>query len=185
VAPAAAARQWTDRMGLMIFLSALFGALAGVSGAVLSSNVARLPTGPTIVLCITGLVIVSLLIAPNRGLLWNWLRQFQNQKRLRSEAVLADLYVLAAQHESAEHSHPTTVLEAMNPGRSGVLNSLKELEARGWVRMAGAEDWALTPSGRDEAERLLKESPGWQGHIVDDLPEADDTTSPRMKMEPR
>lgn len=70
VAPAAAARQWTDRLGTMIGLSALFGALAGVSGAAISSLVPRLPTGPTIVLCISAVVVVSLLFAPNRGLVW-------------------------------------------------------------------------------------------------------------------
>ena len=47
VAPAAAARQWTDKMGLMIVLSALFGALAGISGAVICSTTSRLPIGPT------------------------------------------------------------------------------------------------------------------------------------------
>ena len=49
VAPAASARQWTDNLGVMIVLSSLFGALAGISGAVLSASVTRLPTGPTIV----------------------------------------------------------------------------------------------------------------------------------------
>src|SRR5690606_17054695 len=75
VAPAAAARQWTDRLGAMVVLSALFGALAGVSGALLSSIVERLPTGPTIVLCVSGIVLFSLLFAPNRGLVWNAARR--------------------------------------------------------------------------------------------------------------
>lgn len=75
VAPAAAARQWTDRLGVMVGLSAFFGALAGVSGALISSAVTRLPTGPTIVLCISAIVALSLLLAPNRGLVWGWLRQ--------------------------------------------------------------------------------------------------------------
>ena len=51
VAPAAAARQWTDRLGVMVAIAAFFGALAGVGGALVSSLTARLPTGPTIVLC--------------------------------------------------------------------------------------------------------------------------------------
>ena len=38
IAPPAAARQWTDRLGLMVMLSMLFGALAGVSGALLSAG---------------------------------------------------------------------------------------------------------------------------------------------------
>jgi manganese/zinc/iron transport system permease protein len=75
VAPAAAARQWTDRLGTMVALSALFGAAAGVSGAVLSSTAARLPTGPTIVLCISAVVLVSLFFGRQRGLVWRWLRE--------------------------------------------------------------------------------------------------------------
>lgn len=75
VAPAIAARQWTDRLGAMVVLSGLFGAFAGVTGAVVSSTVARLPTGPMIVVCISTLALVSLLLAPNRGLVWGRLRR--------------------------------------------------------------------------------------------------------------
>lgn len=75
VAPAAAARQWTDRLGVMMVLSTTFGVIAGVSGAVLSSRIANLPTGPTIVLCATTLVAISMLFAPHRGLLFRHLRR--------------------------------------------------------------------------------------------------------------
>jgi manganese/zinc/iron transport system permease protein len=75
VAPAAAARQWTDRLGVMVVLSSLFGALSGVVGAVISSTAARTPTGPTIVLCISAIVAVSLLFGARRGLVWDWLRR--------------------------------------------------------------------------------------------------------------
>ena len=42
----------------------LFGALSGVSGAVLSVTQSRLPTGPMIILSMTAIVIVSLAFAP-------------------------------------------------------------------------------------------------------------------------
>ncbi|MDX1547008.1 MAG: metal ABC transporter permease, partial [Rhodothermales bacterium] len=70
IAPAAAARQWTDRLGLMAVLAMGFGAASGVGGALASSTTANLPTGPTIVLCVTVFVVVSLLFAPHRGLVW-------------------------------------------------------------------------------------------------------------------
>lgn len=84
VAPAAAARQWTDRLGLMMLLAGAFGAMAGVAGAVLSSTAERLPTGPTIVLCLSVIVVVSLTLAPNRGVLWGWLRHRNGARRLRA-----------------------------------------------------------------------------------------------------
>ena len=86
VAPAVAARQWTDRLSVMMLLAAFFGALAGVSGTVISSSASRIPTGPTIVLCATVVVGFSILFALNRGLLWDWMRQRRNRRSLKSAA---------------------------------------------------------------------------------------------------
>jgi manganese/zinc/iron transport system permease protein len=86
VAPAVAARQWTDRLNLMVLLAACFGALAGVSGTIISSTAARIPTGPTIILCATVVVGISIVFAPNRGLLWNRLRQRRNRLSLKLAA---------------------------------------------------------------------------------------------------
>ncbi|WP_448546115.1 metal ABC transporter permease [Roseiflexus sp.] len=77
VAPGVAARQWTDRLGVMVLLSGVFGAVAGVGGALLSSAAARLPTGPVIVVCISALALISLLFAPRRGLVWSWFRDIR------------------------------------------------------------------------------------------------------------
>src|SRR5690606_24077683 len=94
VAPAAAARQWTNHLGRMVALAALFGALGGVAGSVLSSTGERIPTGPAIVLCMSAVVLVSLTLAPERGLAWNAVRARRNRRRLRTDAVLQDLLAL-------------------------------------------------------------------------------------------
>lgn len=154
VAPAAAARQWTDRLGTMVGLAGCFGALAGISGALISSSVPNLPTGPTIVLCVSAIVLFSLLAAPNRGLLWNWVRHQRNRRQLRVDAVLGDLFALEAQHEDRRHGHSVAVLRAMNAGRGGVSRSLEELAARGLAQRTGADEWALTDTGRAQAERM-------------------------------
>lgn len=74
VAPASAARQWSDRLGRVAALAALFGAASGLVGTLLSHALsgerAAVPTGPTIVLVATGIAILSLLFAPARGLVW-------------------------------------------------------------------------------------------------------------------
>src|SRR5690606_31286540 len=85
VAPAAAARQWTNNLGRMVLLAGIFGAVAGVSGALISSLGSGLSTGPVIVLSISAIVLISLLLAPNRGLVWNWIRQRRNRRRLQTQ----------------------------------------------------------------------------------------------------
>lgn len=86
VAPAVAARQWTDRLSVMVLLAAFFGALAGVGGTIISSSASRIPTGPTIVLCATVVVGFSIIFAANRGLLWDWIRQRRNRQGLNAAA---------------------------------------------------------------------------------------------------
>jgi manganese/zinc/iron transport system permease protein len=86
IGPAAAARQWTDRLHLMIGLAALFGATAGVVGAVISVQGERLPTGPMIILVLTVIVLVSLFLAPEHGILPETLRR--RRQRARFEAGL-------------------------------------------------------------------------------------------------
>lgn len=90
VAPAAAARQWTNRLGVMVLLAALFGASAGVGGATISSTAERMPTGPTIVVCVSAIVLISLLIAPDRGLVWEWFERRRRRAALRRAMAEAD-----------------------------------------------------------------------------------------------
>lgn len=69
IAPATAARQWCSHLSGMILLSAVFGGIAGLAGTAASSLVPQLPTGPTIVVCISIITLCSLLFAPGRGIL--------------------------------------------------------------------------------------------------------------------
>lgn len=86
VAPAVAARQWTNRLDLMVLIAAGTGACAGVSGTIISSSATRIPTGPMIILCATLLVFISIAFAPNRGLIWNRIRQRKNRHSLKMAA---------------------------------------------------------------------------------------------------
>lgn len=79
VAPAAAARQWTNRLGVMVALAAALGATAGIGGAIASSTAAGLPTGPMIVVCLSLIAAASLLFAPARGIVWRALRERRNR----------------------------------------------------------------------------------------------------------
>jgi manganese/zinc/iron transport system permease protein len=71
IAPAAAARQWTNRLGGVVVLAGILGALAGLAGAIASHLAGRgVPTGPTIVLAATILVLLSMAFGSARGMIW-------------------------------------------------------------------------------------------------------------------
>ena len=67
IAPAAAARQWTTRLVHMVVLAAIFGGCAALAGVYVSGVVDHVPTGPAIVVAASGIVLFSLLCAPQRG----------------------------------------------------------------------------------------------------------------------
>ena len=79
ITPAVAARQWTNRLWVMVPLSALFGAVSSVAGTAVSSLVPKLPTGPAIVVCVSIIVVVSVLFAPGRGILHRLYRRRKNR----------------------------------------------------------------------------------------------------------
>lgn len=81
IAPAVAGRQWSNRLGRVVILAGAFGALAGLAGTVASHllsyefpKAGSVPTGPTIVLCATALVLLSLAFGTARGWVWTWRR---------------------------------------------------------------------------------------------------------------
>jgi manganese/zinc/iron transport system permease protein len=147
VAPAAAARQWTDRLGVMTMLAGGFGAVSGAVGAAISAEVKRTPTGPAIVLVATLLVVVSLAFAPRRGLVPAAFRARVARRRVAGREVLQALYTLELSHDGSDRSHAAPVVSAMTGVDTAA--ALRELERRGSVRRHG-DLWALTDTGREE-----------------------------------
>lgn len=84
IGPGTAARQWTDNLRTMLWLSGLFGGIAGVVGAVISVQASRLPTGPMIILALTVVVAISLFFAPKHGLVAEWWRQRSRRAAFRA-----------------------------------------------------------------------------------------------------
>jgi len=163
VAPAAAARQWTNRLSVMMVIASFFGAIAGVAGAFISSLGTGLSTGPVVVLVISGIVLLSLLFGASRGLVWTWWQQQRNRRRLRTHAVLAHLYDLGmVQHADPQYPHNVEVLRAMSRYQGGVRNSLRALELGGLVRRTAPDQWALTDKGVGRARELQVAGEGEQ-----------------------
>jgi manganese/zinc/iron transport system permease protein len=91
ITPAVAARQWTNRLWVMVLLAAVFGAVSGVFGTAASSLVRELPTGPAITLCVSAVALVSILFAPRRGVINKLYRRKRNRYSLRSEGSDSDV----------------------------------------------------------------------------------------------
>jgi manganese/zinc/iron transport system permease protein len=93
ITPAVSARYWTERLGVMVVLAGLFGAVSGFAGTLISTTAHNLPTGPLSVLAATAFFIVSVIFAPRRGVLSKVLLRLSVRKAVLQEKREASLTV--------------------------------------------------------------------------------------------
>jgi manganese/zinc/iron transport system permease protein len=158
IAPAAAARQWTNSLGGMVFLSSAIGAASGAGGALVSATTRGLATGPVVVLIATAIVIVSLLIAPGRGLVWQVASARRARARISDGRVLAALQDFAQAHGDAGYPSERGMLQVAL-GAKPPAARLASLEHRGLIRSVThppetTPHWELTTAGHLEAAAL-------------------------------
>lgn len=146
IAPAVAARQFSDRLKTVFFLASLFGAISGVVGNALSVK-GHLPTGPLIVLVATTLALLSLLLAPNRGLLFRWARILSFRLRCIEENGLKALW------KRGKWTKKGTFLSAF---------VLWKLQREGWVD----SEKKLTPDGQQRAGSIVRLHRLWELYLT-------------------
>ena len=69
IGPSIAAKQWTNRLSIVMTLAAVIGFISGVTGTFISSAAARIPTGPSIIVVLSAFVFLSLFLSPKNGIL--------------------------------------------------------------------------------------------------------------------
>jgi manganese/zinc/iron transport system permease protein len=153
LAPAAAARQWTNSLTVMVILAAIFGAFSGVVGTAISASQNNLSTGPVIVLVAAVFVIVSFIFSPQRGLLFRKIRFRKNRRDLHLKRTLHLMYGIAKTHEDISHPH---AIQILNNFQGFTRRTLSSMEDKDWITMNNNQ-WAMTPSGFKEAENMFNQ----------------------------
>ena len=153
LAPAAAARQWTNSLSVMVFLAAIFGAFSGVFGTAISASQNNLSTGPVIVLVAGVFVVVSFIFSPSRGLLFKQIRFIKNRRDLELHKTLAFMYNIAVTHEDISHPHAIKILNNFQGYTKRTLQKLVEKE---YVKLKG-NMWSLTEKGFKTASNLYNQ----------------------------
>ena len=158
IAPGIAARQWTHKLDQMVILASVFGAFAGGLGAVISALDSDIPTGPMIIVVAFVLVLISLTLAPGRGVVWRRLMQREYRREFAARNTLRDLYRYALAHGAADKPVPDSFIRGVGD-RSAALG-LRQLRSEGRVSL-GAAGWQLSASGIALARRDLRNQQLW------------------------
>lgn len=137
IIPPVTARFWTERTDHVVLISGLLGGLSAYVGAALSAALPDVPTGPIIVLVGFGLFLLSLLLAPQRGLVSAVMRHLTYQRQVHLRQGLLAL------------AHGQPIYERL---------TLRLLRKRGWA----LPDGVATPEGKGRAAKAMRDETRWQ-----------------------
>ena len=137
IIPAVAARFWSDRVERVVLIAGGIGGVSGYAGAAVSASAPDLPTGPIIVLMAFGIFALSLLFAPDRGVLAVFLRHRRFQARVH---VRQGLLALA----QGQPIYERLTLRLMR--RAGLIRA----------------DGVATETGKAQAARALLDERRWE-----------------------
>lgn len=177
IAPPAAARQYTDKMSLMLILSGVFGMVSGFLGNYLSVEGSlymtaaypglrlSLPTGPMIVLVASAICLVSLLLAPNRGLL---LRLYRIM-RFRYQCICENLLKAIWRHGPEKEVTLKQIQKFHTVSTLYLHFILVRLAANGWLETTGKGTYKLTIDGRQWAAQIVRLHRLWEVYLADYL----------------
>jgi manganese/zinc/iron transport system permease protein len=193
VTPAAAARYWTERLSILLLLAAGFGACSGAIGAGISYAAPQMPTGPWMVVAVTGFFAVSLLAAPRRGIAARLVRQWRIRRRTARENILRTLYVLGERDGELARGRTISALQEHRSMNTGALRrAIERLSSEGLVAENRHGAFALTEAGIAQAARLTRLHRLWElyltrklelaaDHVHDDAEEIEHILTPELE----
>ncbi|HEX5444388.1 MAG TPA: metal ABC transporter permease [Pirellulales bacterium] len=172
ILPAAAARLWTERLGLMLLLAAIFGAAIGAAGTAASITLAGLPTGPLIVLAGAAVFLFSLLFARRRGVLARLTAEHHMRQRVAEQTLLRVIFDLSEADLPARPPIAVAALAKRCAWSPAQLEGKLQRAARlGLIESPAPNAWRLTELGFARAERVARGYRLWR-QLLTEQPES-------------
>lgn len=169
ITPAASARFWTHKLGVILLLSVIFSVFSGITGAYVSYAWSGMPTGPWVVLVLSIITVISVFFSPGRGVLAKFSRSARNAKKIREENILKAIYIF---HESqglqkALDREVSTVdlIELRNFDTSDLQKGINRLIKKGFLEKSNGK-YQLTAAGKKESKRIVRLHRLWEQYLL-------------------
>lgn len=168
ITPAAAARFWTDRLGVMIVIACTIGILSGYGGAFISYVQPRMPTGPWIVVVASVLFFLSILLAPGRGVVARLLRRRATKSSTVDENILKTFHrVDEIEEDEGEGRSIDDLLAVRQMARGSLERGIRRLAAHRYIEPTGDGRWRLTAEGRARGARITRLHRLWEVYLTE------------------
>lgn len=174
IAPAVAARQYTNKLYIALLLAVFFGALSGFLGNYLSVAIGNrlsaaypalrltLATGPMIVVVASTMCILSLLFAPERGLAVRYLRSAFFRHHCLRENLLKSFWRYPKDSEVPFDE----IIKYQSSSSLYLRMVLWILSYQGWL-VKTQHGYKLTDAGRLWSARIVRLHRLWEVYLVD------------------
>lgn len=169
ILPGAAARFWTDRLGILLTLATVFGLAIGLVGTSLSARFSGMPAGPIIVLVGTTVFLISVLVAPKRGLLGRAIASWRFRRVLDDRKLLETIYDLIEPELPVVRSlDPSELLPRdLGTARRAEAATARLIRQGLIVREAGSsERLVLSAEGLQRARAVARGSRLWERFMI-------------------
>lgn len=174
ITPAAAARFWTHRMGTMLWLAGIIGAISGWLGAGFSALFPRMPAGAVIVLVAAAVFVFSMIFGSARGVLRRLVTAARLRKKVGRQHLLRAAFELmeadAVAMGQAVRNTPVPL------ARLEKHRSWHPAEVRKLLKIARREDHLepaesglvrLSEAGYGEAQRITRNHRLWELYLIE------------------
>lgn len=177
IIPAAAARFWSHRLGVSLWLAMSIGAASGFIGVAVSALFTKLPAGAVIVLAAVMCFALSFIFGAQRGLLVRWLEQRRVARRVARQHLLRAIYEWCESNARPFFHDPLHLLEQSVP--ISELQMANHWSPKRWKRLVrigtsegllrcnrSKQTCVLTPSGKLEARRVTRNHRLWETYLL-------------------
>jgi len=168
ITPASAARYWTNRLGRMIIIAIVVAVTGSIAGAFISYTENKMPTGPWIVVVISVIALLSILLAPGRGIVWRWWRRIQYLRKSLRENILKEAYHLHEKNPDKHYFTKSDIQEERRMQQRSLDRGINMLLRRKMLAVA-AGNFILTESGMREGRRITRIHRLWELYLTEKL----------------
>lgn len=182
--PMAAARLWSDNLTMILLIAGLLGALSAVIGTQISYVAPAMPTGPWMVVSLASLFVLSLLFAPQKGLLQRAWQQRRLRRKVAEENLLRTLYKLCERGGFATCSFNLADIQALRAMPVSRLQIHLQRLAKKGLASHCPQGWCLTNKGFEQARLLTRRHRLWESYLserADLTPEQIHTQAERIE----
>lgn len=161
ITPASTALLISKQLKHVVIISGIVGLLSAILGLFIAIIFETTP-GPAMAVTATGIYLLAVLFAPERGLVFRYFRRRKLKQRIRWEDIVKEAFRL----EEKERLTTSALAQKLGYSQSNLRRYLQLLRAKGFFEK---EQLGLTDKGKEAARQLVRAHRLWETYLVEKL----------------